>query len=76
MPCAEYYVSKGALRWKIRCGEAEFDYDTKISAVAAAIGAAAQSGGRGFEACVFVESNDGEWEPKWVYGKDAIPAGA
>jgi len=76
MPCAEYYVSKGVLRWKIRCGEAEFDYDTKLSAMSAAIGAAVQSGSRGFEACVLIEGRDGEWEPRWVYGRDAIPGNA
>lgn len=73
MPRAEYYVSKGALRWKIRCGDAEFDHDTQPSAMSAAIGAAAQSGSRGFEACVFIEGSDGEWEPGWTYGRDAIP---
>jgi hypothetical protein len=74
MPCAEYYVSKDALRWKIRCGDTEFDYDTKLSAMAAAIQAAAQSGSRGFEACVFVQSDEGGWEQRWIYGRDEVPS--
>lgn len=69
MSCAQYYVSRTELAWKVRVGNAEFNYKTRVTAMKAALGAAIASSANGYDAEVLTEGEDGDWQTEWRYSR-------
>ena len=73
MARAVYYVLSDGGRWKVRHNDKDYHYDTQRSAIRAAVDAAHSSGGKGFDAQVLIQGQNGQWRTEWTYGHDPYP---
>ncbi|CAN5748978.1 hypothetical protein BH11PSE6_BH11PSE6_25890 [soil metagenome] len=70
---ALYYIVHHDGRWKVRHSGAEYPYQSRPTALSAAIDAAHTSGARGHEAQVLVQDEGGRWCTEWRYDRDPYP---
>ncbi|QND57375.1 DUF2188 domain-containing protein [Mesorhizobium huakuii] len=68
MANAKYYVSKEADRWKVRYEDKDYAYNSRESALSAAVEAANGAASKGHAAEVLVQGVDGKWRTEWPAG--------
>jgi hypothetical protein len=74
MARAQYFVVKHQGQWKIKFeGQHYGPYPTQAEAIRAAVDAAHDSGKRGVDAQVLVQSSDNTFRTEWTYGHDPYP---
>lgn len=74
MARAQYYIVLHDGQWKINFNKQHYGlYTTQGAAIRAAVDAAHQSGGKGVDAQVLVQSKNNQFRTEWTYGNDPYP---